>query len=371
MTNEASAPRNTALHEVHEQLGARMTDFAGWMMPLRYGSALDEHHAVRDAVGLFDLSHMAEIGVVGPDAAAMLDYSLISTMSKMPIGRAKYSMICSAEGMVLDDLVTYRRGDDAFMVVANASNRSVVVGALQERADGFDVELTDHTDSLSLIAIQGPQAETVVTQLVGSMAGNLGYYRGGEGIWDGRDIYVARTGYTGEDGFELYIRNEHAVALWRAGETAGAHHGIVPVGLAARDTLRLEAGMALYGHELDPTVTPFDANASKLIGFKKPGGFVGRDALEQRRDQPHAHLVGLQVEGRRPAREGYRVVDAESGEDIGVLTSGTLSPTLGHVIALARLSPDTTDRNLAVDVRGDLTPAHIVDLPFYKRPKRD
>jgi len=358
MSSEGPAPKKTALHEIHEALGARMTDFAGWMMPLRYGSALDEHHAVRNAVGLFDLSHMAEIAVEGPDAAAMLDHALISTMSKMTVGRAKYSMICSADGMVLDDLVTYRRNDDAFMVVANASNRAVVVEALHARAAGFDVEVVDHTDELSLIAVQGPKAETVVTQIVGAMAADVGYYRGAEGTCGGHDVYV----------FELYVANEHAASLWHAAETAGADHGIVPVGLAARDTLRLEAGMALYGHELDPTVTPFDANASKLIGFKKPNGFVGRDALEARRDQPHAHLVGLHVEGRRPAREGYRVIDADSGDDIGVLTSGTLSPTLGHVIALARLDPGTIERNLAVDVRGEMTPAQLVDLPFYRRP---
>lgn len=355
------------LEGLHIELGARMTDFAGWNMPLRYGSALDEHHAVRSAAGLFDLSHMGEVTVRGTEAGAALDYAFIGHLSKLAIGQARYTMMCNDAGFVIDDLVVYRRTDDTFMVVANASNAPTVASALIERATSFNAEVIDESLTTSLIAVQGPNAEAITAELTGDPAvADVKYYRGMESEVVGVPAFVARTGYTGEDGFEIYVPPENALELWHAAATIGESHGLVPVGLAARDTLRLEAGMALYGHELDLTTTPFDARAGRMIKFDKPGDFVGRDALQERVDQPHQSLVGLKVEGKRPAREGYAVLDA-TGTSVGVLTSGTLSPSLGYPIALARLDAGVEPVGLSVDVRGDSTGATVVDLPFYKR----
>lgn len=357
------------LESTHAELGARMTDFAGWNMPLRYGSALDEHHAVRTVAGLFDLSHMGEIIVEGPDAGAALDFAMIGYLSKLAIGQARYTMICNADGMVIDDLVVYRRGDDRFMVVANASNAPVVAAALVERAADFDAAVIDESLTTSLVAVQGPAAEAITIELTGDSAvADVKYYRGMESQVVGTPAFVARTGYTGEDGFEIYVQPEKAVELWHAAMAAGGSSGIVPVGLAARDTLRLEAGMALYGHELDLTTTPFDAGAGRMIKFDKPGDFVGRAALEAKIDEPHSSLIGLEVSGKRPARDGYPVLSA-AGEPVGVLTSGTLSPTLDYLIAMARLNPGVEAVDLSVDVRGEVTPATVVDLPFYRRER--
>lgn len=359
----------SSLEHVHVELGARMTDFAGWNMPLRYGSALDEHHAVRNAAGLFDLSHMGEIDVVGPDAGAALDYALIGVLSGLDLGQARYTMLCNEQGFVIDDLVVYRRAEDRWTVVANASNCDVVAAALAQRCDAFDAEAINRSADVALIAVQGPAAEAITVELTGSSAvADIGYYRSMEGEVAGIEAHIARTGYTGEDGFELYVAPESAPHVWDAAMDAGTPHGLVPVGLAARDTLRLEAGMALYGHELDLTTTPFDARAGRMIKFDKPGDFVGRAALEARRDTPSKSLIGLRVDGKRPAREGYVVL--ADGNAAGMLTSGTLSPTLGYPIALARIDAgiDVASVELAVDVRGEPTGAAVTELPFYRRP---
>lgn len=362
--------RSTALEAQHIALGARLTDFAGWNMPLWYEGALDEHHAVRNAAGLFDLSHMGEIEVRGPDAAAALDYALVGNLGAIAVGRAKYSMICNADGMIIDDLVTYRRADDRYMVVANASNYEVVAAELTARAEGFDVQVEDQSLDTALIAIQGPNSEAIVVALTEPAMAEVGYYCGAESTSVAGPTYVARTGYTGEDGFELYVPTDQAVVLWEAAVAAGADAGLVPCGLACRDTLRLEAGMALYGNELSLETTPYDAGAGGLISFKKDSDFVGRAALEALREAPHASLVGLEVQGKRPARAHYAVVDPETGDQIGELTSGTLSPTLDKLIAMARLNPGIDpEAPLAVDVRGKTTPAAVVPLPFYKRDK--
>lgn len=359
----------TALHEIHTALGARTTDFAGWEMPLRYGSAVDEHHAVRSAAGLFDLSHMGEIEVSGPTAAAALDASFISRISSLEVGRAKYTMLCNADGFILDDLIVYRRGEERFLVVANAANRLVVADVLTSQAATFGARIDDRSLDTALLAVQGPASAGIVEQITGPDAVSIGYYRCTDAVFAGTPMLVARTGYTGEDGFELYIEPSRAAELWAACTEAGAEAGILPVGLAARDSLRLEAGMALYGHELDETTTPFDAGAGRMVAFGPDGDreFTGAAALAAIRDSGvHARLVGVEVEGRRPARDGYPVLDAD-GARVGVITSGTLSPTLDKPVAMARLDHGTSDDGLAVDVRGAITPASVVDLPFYRR----
>ena len=357
---------------VHERLGATMTSFAGWQMPLRYGSETAEHHAVRRAAGLFDLSHMGEIAVTGPGAGAALDYALTGYLSAVPPGRARYTMICAPDGGALDDLVVYRQGEAEFLVIANAANTATVVGALADRAAGHDAEVTDVTGDYALIAVQGPAAAGILAPLATLADHELAamkYYAGAFGEVAGSKAWVARTGYTGEDGFEIYCRPEDAEHVWTALAAGGTAAGLVPAGLAARDTLRLEAGMPLYGNELGPDMTPFEAGLGRVVKFDKPGDFVGRQALSARASSgPRQHLAGLTIDSRRIARHGYPVL--ADGEAIGTVTSGAPSPTLGVPIAMAYLSsPAARAANavLTVGIRGEAVPAHLTDLPFYSR----
>ncbi len=359
------------MHGVHERLGAVMISFAGWRMPLRYASETAEHHAVRRAAGLFDLSHMGEIVVAGPGAGAALDYALTGHLSALRPGRARYTMICAEDGGVLDDLVVYRQDEDEFLVIANAANTDVVFESVRSRAAGHDARVTDATGDYALIAIQGPEAAGILAPLAGGLdLGSIRYYAGSFGEVAGRKAWVARTGYTGEDGFEVFCRPEDAPHVWDALAGAGGPAGLVPAGLAARDTLRLEAGMPLYGNELGPDVTPFEAGLGRVVKFDKPGEFVGREALAARAAAgPVKHLAGLTIQSRRVARHGYPVL--ADGEPRGTVTSGAPSPTLGVPIAMAYLEPGVGegpgDHQLTVGIRGEAVPARLTDLPFYRR----
>jgi aminomethyltransferase len=372
---EPAAPRATPLRAVHESLGATMTAFAGWLMPLRYAGEISEHQAVRNAAGLFDLSHMGEIAVTGPGAAAALDYALVGRLSALAPGRARYTMICAPDGGVLDDLIVYRLGEAEYLVVANAANTAVVAAALRDRTAGHDAQVDDQTAGYALIAIQGPHAARILAPLTDIGLDGVKYYSGHRGTVAGQPVLLARTGYTGEDGFELFTAPEGAEALWRALASAGAAAGLVPAGLAARDTLRLEAGMPLYGNELSDQVTPFDAGLGRVVVFDKPGDFVGRAALAERAQAaPRQVLAGLIAGSRRVPRHGYPVT--WDGVSCGTVTSGAPSPTLAVPIAMAYLDPeiagrarDDTEGRLAVDVRGRPEPARITDLPFYRRPR--
>jgi aminomethyltransferase len=367
-----------------------MTPFAGWLMPLRYTSETAEHQAVRHAAGLFDLSHMGEILVRGPGAGAALDYALTGYLSTVQPGRARYTMICAADGGVLDDLVVYRQGEQEFLVIANAANTATVYDQLRSRAAGHDAEVVDATLDWALIAIQGPEAAGILGPLTELDLGAMKYYAGAFGEVAGRPAWVARTGYTGEDGFEVFCRPSDAVVVWDALAAAGAPAGLVPAGLAARDTLRLEAGMPLYGNELGPDVTPFEAGLGRVVKFDKPGDFVGREALAARASEgPRRRLAGLTMKSRRIPRHGYAVL--ADGVVSGVVTSGAPSPTLGVPIAMAYLELPAAELGaepavepgaepgvelavepgveLAVDIRGDAVPADVTDLPFYRRSK--
>ncbi|MEV8538221.1 glycine cleavage system aminomethyltransferase GcvT [Streptomyces sp. NPDC051572] len=366
--------RRTALDALHRSLGATMTDFAGWDMPLRYGSERDEHLAVRTKAGLFDLSHMGEITVTGPDAAALLNYALVGNIASVGLGRARYTMICQADGGILDDLIVYRLADHEYMVVANASNAQVVLDALTERSDGFDAVVRDDRDAYALLAVQGPESPGILKALTDADLDGLKYYAGLPGTVAGVPALIARTGYTGEDGFELFVSPGDAEKLWPALTEAGAPVGLIPCGLSCRDTLRLEAGMPLYGHELSTSLTPFDAGLGRVVKFEKDGDFVGRTALEAAAEraaaQPPRVLVGLVAEGRRVPRAGYPVV--ADGQVIGEVTSGAPSPTLGRPIAMAYVDaahsvPGTA--GVGVDIRGSHEPYEVVALPFYKREK--
>jgi aminomethyltransferase len=327
---------------------------------------------------------MGEIVVLGPESAAALDYALAGRLSAIEIGQAKYSLLLGEDGGIIDDLVVYRTGEDRYMVVANASNREVVADELRARADGLDTTVEDESDDIALIALQGPDALEVLQQTPGfgiQGAGNdnddfvsalaaLKYYRAIPAEFDGEPVLVARTGYTGEDGFELYVAPERAARIWDAlRETGGPR--VVPAGLASRDTLRLEAGMPLYGHELSRDILPVQAGLGRVVALSKEGDFVGRAAIEAGPAADAPVLVGLAAEGRRAARADYEVYDGDGADAarVGVVTSGALSPTLGHPVAMAYVAADAAEpgRKLYVDVRGTRVAASVVKLPFYKR----
>ena len=359
---------DTPLVDRHLALGARLIDFAGWRMPVQYTSILEEHKAVRERAGLFDLSHMGELWVEGSGAASALDAAVVSAPSRLAVGRAQYSMIVAPDGGILDDLIIYRLADDRFMVVANASNAAVVSDALAERLDGTRAVLDDHSLATGLVAVQGPRSVDALRALTDVDLDGLRYYAIADGQVAGIPAQVARTGYTGEDGFEVFVETDRTVELWDAllPEVRGVDG--VPVGLGARDTLRLEAGMPLYGNELDRATTPFDAGLGRVVKLDKPGDFVGRAALEKvATDGPRRRLVGLVVEGRGIARHGYPVHAGERRS--GVVTSGTQSPTLGQPIAMASVTPTDGEPGtiLDVEIRDARVPARVVPLPFYRR----
>ncbi|WP_350281688.1 glycine cleavage system aminomethyltransferase GcvT [Kribbella sp. HUAS MG21] len=363
----------TALRSEHERLGASFTDFGGWQMPLKYRSELAEHHAVRRSAGLFDLSHMGELWVTGPDAAAFLDHALVGKLSAMAVGKAKYSLICAADGGVIDDLIAYRRSADRFLVVPNAGNAETVAAAFTERAQSFQVTIDDASARTSLIAVQGPRAEQILLRLIPAdqqdRLTTLKYYAAVEVTVTGLDLLVARTGYTGEDGFEIFVGNDVAVQVWRAIEAAAAEGELTPAGLAARDSLRLEAGMPLYGNELSREGDPFAAGLGGVVAFSKED-FVGRAALEARKDAgPARRLVGLTGAGRRAPRSHYPVL--KDGVVVGEVTSGQPSPTLGVPVALAYVDAQYAEPGTAlqVDLRGTPEPFEVTTLPFYRRQK--
>ncbi|HXI79352.1 MAG TPA: glycine cleavage system aminomethyltransferase GcvT [Verrucomicrobiae bacterium] len=358
----------TPLEDRHRALGAKLIDFAGWLMPVQYSGILEEHRAVRERAGLFDLSHMGELFVEGSDAGPALAAALVTDPPSLAVGRAHYSMICAPDGGIIDDLIVYRLGTERFLVVANASNAQVVSDALAERLSGFKAVLDDRSLATALVAVQGPRSLDILRPLTDVDLDALRYYAIAEGAVAGIPALVARTGYTGEDGFEVFVDTGRAADLWDAMMASGRDHGLAPIGLGARDTLRLEAGMPLYGNELDRTTNPYEANLGRVVKLEKPGDFVGRTALERvARDGVARRLVGLVMRGRGIARHGYPVHAGDRPS--GVVTSGTHSPTLGEAIAMAYVatSDAATGTMLDVEIRGQRVPAEVVALPFYRR----
>ena len=338
----------------HEAAGATFTDFNGWNMPLKYGKELDEHRAVRSAAGLFDVSHMGKIWITGPDAATGLNLALAGNFAPMSIGRARYTLALTDEGTILDDLIVYRFGDDRFLAIPNAGNAAVILEALQERLAGLDVSIEDETEAFGLLALQGPRSLDVLQALpdpaLAEHGAELKNYTGVELTIDGAPVILARTGYTGEFGFEIIVPTARASALWNDLMAAGEPLGMLPCGLAARDSLRLEARL------------------DGVVSFKKTEDFVGRRALEAS-DNPERVLVGLVSEQRRAGRAGADLI--VDGERVGTITSGIPSPTLGYPIAMGYIQSEhaAPGTNVDVDVRGKALPFTIVALPFYSRPK--
>jgi len=364
--------RRTPLHDRHVALGARMVPFAGYEMPVQYASIVDEHRTVRSGVGLFDLSHMGEVHVTGPEALAFTRYAVVSDPGTLEPGQAQYSMLCAEDGGIMDDLILYRT-DHGYLLVCNAANRAAVVDhldALRARGD-FDAQLEDRSDRTALIAPQGPAAADLLGGLTDLDVAPLGYYRSMRGTVAGTECLVARTGYTGEDGFELFCDARKATALWDALVKAGEPHGLKACGLGSRDTLRLEAGMPLYGNELERDVNPFEANLGRVVKLEK-GEFVGRAALASvQQAGPQRKLVGLVMRDNAVPRHGYPVM--VDGREAGTVTSGTASPTLGEKIAMAFVpfAAAGVGNEVQVVVRERPYRAEQVKLPFYKRPRPD
>jgi aminomethyltransferase len=366
--------KQTPLNAIHRAAGARMVDFGGWDMPVNYGSQIDEHRAVRSDAGMFDVSHMQIIDLDGAGARAFLRYALANNVDKLKEpGKALYSCLLTPGGTVIDDLIVYYLREDFFRIVVNAGTAEKDLAWLRrlvaERAPGLS--LTPRAD-LAIIAVQGPHARTKVWRaLPGSEAATatLNPFTATRVPTGLGEVFIARTGYTGEDGFELFVSSGDAVALWQAlTEAGGADLG--PAGLSARDTLRLEAGMPLYGNELSTETTPYDAGLGRVVTLGKTDDFVGREALTALAQTPPGRtLVGLVAKGRRVPRHGYSVVTTgeQGGTPCGVVTSGAPSPTLGKPIAMAYLDTGTGTAELAVDIRGKHEPVDVVSLPFYKR----
>jgi aminomethyltransferase len=372
MTEAPPLLRHTPLHASHLALHARMVAYAGYEMPVQYTSIIDEHRTVRSAVGLFDLSHMGEIHLSGPEALAFARYAVVSDPGLLEPGQAQYSMLCAPDGGIIDDVIVYRV-EDGYLIVCNAANHDAVLAQLESLgAQGdFDVQVADRSDETALIAPQGPRAAELLGRLTDLDLSTLGNYRSMQGRVAGTECLVARTGYTGEDGFELFCAARRAQRLWDALISTGRDIGLQPCGLGSRDTLRLEAGMPLYGNELDRSVNPYEANLGRVVKLEK-GEFVGRAALAAvQQTGPLRKLVGLVMRDDAIARHGYPVL--VDGEQAGLVTSGTLSPTLGERIAMAYLPAGdaAVGAELEVLVRERPHPAEQVKLPFYRRPKPD
>jgi aminomethyltransferase len=357
--------KQTPLHGRHQALGAKIIDFGGWAMPVQYSGILDEHKAVRNAAGIFDVSHMGEVRFHGPRAAEAVQKIVTNDVAKLVDGMAMYACACYPNGGIIDDLIVYRKAADHFMIVVNASNIDKDVAWFHEQADAL-CAVTDLSAELSLLAVQGPRAVELVQSLSPDPVAQLGSFRFREATVAGIATHVARTGYTGEDGFEIFVANEHAAALWDKLLEAGQAVGCKPIGLGARDTLRLEAKLSLYGNDIDAEHTPHEAGLSWVVKGK---GFVGEEALaKQKAEGLTRKLVGFVMKERGTARHGYDIVD-EHGEKIGVVTSGSIGPTVGGNIGLgyvpsALAEPGTV---LTVDCRGKRAAAEVVKGPFYKR----
>lgn len=366
--SEAVALRTTPLNFVHRQMGARMVDFGGWDMPVQYSGILDEHHAVRHAVGLFDVSHMGEIVVRGPQALDLVDYVSTNWAAKLSPGQAHYSGLLYEHGGFVDDILVHKVSETEYFICVNAANQDKDYAHIVAH-NRFDAEVENAGARYAQLAVQGPKALATLQPLTSLDLSAIRYYHFADGEVLGAAARVARTGYTGEDGFEVYAAPEDAPRLWQAILESGARHGIKPCGLGARNTLRLEAKMALYGHEIDASITPLEAGLGWIVKFDK-GEFVGREALaKQRESGVRRKLAGFEMTGRGIARDGYEVL--LNGERAGWVTSGGPSPTLNKNIGLCFLPPEAAEpgRAMGILIRNQPVEARTVPTPFYKRAK--
>lgn len=370
-THDSVAPqlKRTPLYEQHRALGARLVEFGGWEMPVHYTSILDEHHAVRSRAGLFDVSHMGEFKVEGRDAQAFLQYLVPNDVARLAVHQALYTQLCLPTGNIIDDLLIYCLAEQHYMLVVNAANISKDLAWVQGQTQHFeDVTVWDQSETTALLAIQGPLAQEILQTLTQIDLKELRYYRFVADAVDGVSCIISRTGYTGEDGFELYCSPADVVKLWTDLLQAGKSQGLIPAGLGARDTLRLEAGLCLYGHELDDQTNPLEARLGWTVKLKKEGNFIGRETLQAVKEQgPERLLVGVELLERGVLRGGYLLYSQE--ERIGSLTSGGPGPTVHKHIGMGYVeaSQAIVGKQIQVEIRGKRSAAQIVALPFYKR----
>jgi aminomethyltransferase len=365
MSDSTQPLKQTPLNEVEKELGGKMVDFGGWELPVQFSGILDEHEAVRTRVGVFDVSHMGEITVKGSQALELLQRSTSNDVAKLADGRIHYTGLLYPTGGFVDDILIYQNSAADYFLVVNASNTEKDFEWLQQQAQGLDVEVRNVSADYAQLAIQGPEAERTLQPMTDVKLADIKYYRFEHGVVDGAKAIVSRTGYTGEDGFEIYVSPSDAPRIMRKLVEAG----VKPCGLGARDTLRLEAKMALYGNDIDHTTTPVEADLNWIVKLEK-GDFAGRDVLAREKEEgPRRKLVGFEMIDRGIARHGYPVV--EDGEEIGVVTSGTHSPTLKKAIGLAYLPLDKSAQGTEFNVliRGKEARARVVPTPFYKRSK--
>ena len=361
--------KRTPLRDFHASHGARLVDFAGWEMPVQYRSILEEHKAVRRTAGLFDVSHMGEVDVKGPEALKFLNRLVTNDVSKLFPGRVLYSPMCYPNGGVVDDLLVYMRAPEDYFLCINAGNIDKDIAWLQEQAEGFDVKVTDRSADYALIAIQGPTAAAIVQSLTGAKLDRIGYYHFAEGTVAGVQCMISRTGYTGEDGFELYHAASDAAALTAAVVAAGAAHGLELTGLGARDSLRLEAGYPLYGHEITADISPLTAGLGWTVKLDKADGFIGSEALKAEKQNGAANkVVFFKTGDRRIVRADTPVLGAD-GAVVGKVLSGTLSPILNEAIGSALVTTASAAGALAVDIRGTQIQLQLVKPPFVPLKK--
>lgn len=365
--------KRTPLYETHRALGAKMVEFSGWEMPVQYKGILEEHRAVRNAAGLFDIDHMGQVRVTGPDALPYLQNLLTANFSAMEINTAKYAVMCYSDGTCVDDTFVYRlgatEGRDEWMVVVNAGNRDKDNAWMNAQATGFDVTLKDVSEEFYMLAFQGPQAEAVLQKLESFHVADLKYHHAREFSINGARGILARTGYTGEDGFELFVPFAYGKHVWDALLDAGKDVGVQPIGLGARDSLRFEAKFALYGHEIDSKTTPIEAALGWACDLNK--NFIGRNALlKQKLEGVNKKLVGFEMIERGIARNGYEI--ASNGQVIGYVTSGMPAPTLEKNIGLGYVPPEFAKIGTEFDIliRGKATKARVVKTPFYANRAR-
>lgn len=358
---------NTPLHDFHLEHNARFVNFGGWNMPVQYSSILEEHKAVRNAAGLFDVSHMGELIVSGVDAALFLDQLLVNQISTAPIGKAIYSPMCAGDGGVVDDLIVYRTDAETFLLCVNASNIEKDLGWCLKHAQrwGLDVLIEDHSSDYALLALQGPMATAILEAVGFDSLDQIGVFRHALRPFSGEPVRLCRTGYTGEDGFEIYVSPQAAESLAQTIIRKGISYGLQPCGLGCRDSLRLEAGYPLYGHELSDTITPLEAGLAWTVKFQKDD-FIGKDALaeQQERGIPR-RVIHFKLDGRRIAREGTPVINPE-GEIVGQVLSGTLSPMLACPIGSAIVAADANEADLLVELRGNQIKLILVQPPLHK-----
>jgi aminomethyltransferase len=362
--------RRTVLYDQHRALGARMVDFSGWEMPVQYAGILAEHEQTRAAAGLFDTCHMGEVWVEGPGAAAFLDRVITRPLADMAIGECRYGAMCNEQGGIVDDCITYRLGDQQYMVVTNAGTRETDVAHLQRYLPDDGVTLDDRSDATGKIDIQGPAALRILQQVCSVDLNELGFFHFVEGQVAGVKALISRTGYTGDPGYELYLDADAAPRVWQALLDAGGDD-LAPAGLGARDTLRLEAALPLYGQDMNTETNPFEVRMKWCVDADRPD-LVGGDALRAVRDEGPARLLyGFRMEDRLPARHGYRVLaDKHKEDELGVVTSGSFGPTVNAAVGLALLRAKSVKRGdrILIDVRGRTRSARIQKLPFYKNP---